>query len=360
MKIRFVSVAVLAITATGVQAQSSTVTTGAQGVNAPAPALSVSPSVFTGAHGKQDRSNKNGEYIYGAFIRPGVALGYDVPGLNVALSYEFEATGNRAAGAIEAKGISDNSQIQHHPVAKLTAGSGNWKFNALVDGLFTLRTSASQKNDNNSDIAFLAGMEYSLSKTTSVYTNYNLGRLTNFDSATADSGLVSAVKDRTSKASTSAEKAAAAAEAQKLGGAKAALAGSVGSEPVSTLHAGIVGMKHAFSDKLKLDTYVRAGRISANYEDGDSYAYRFHAHLDFPTPIAELSGFIRYRMNVKDKIGGEVVYQNYALLNAGYELNKSWSVNLENEFAATKDTTGVGGKALNIANENYLGVTYKF
>jgi hypothetical protein len=348
-----VVVATIGLTSSALLAQGE-VTTGAAGINAPASALSFKPYLTIGAHGYQEMQAKSGSYTAGPYTAPGFESTYKNSDVSVGLQYEAEIGSSRGFGEVADKNFSANTYIQHHPALVVSGGSPTWKFNGTIDAVFTLNNEALKLNENKSDINFMAGVEYAITPTLSVTADSWVQRVSYFDTANLDNAYINNVNAKNSTdASTVAEKAI-------VSGAKTAInSASVGQEPSTTLYSGALGIKKSITESLKLTTYVRAGHVNANYVGGSGYAYRFHAHLDFPTPLAKLSGFTRYRMNVTDVKGGEISYQNYNLSQLSYAVTTNWSIIAQNELAITQDTTGAG-KAVKIQNENYVGATYKF
>lgn len=350
MKLRVgVIVASLGLSGSAVLAQGE-VTSGAAGINAPAPALSFEPTITSGMHGTQEIQGKAGSYTGGAFLTPSFESAYKSSAVNITLGYEVELGSSRGFGDTEKKTLSDNSYIQHHPVLSINGGSSVMKFNGVIDATFTLNNSASKLGENKSDIVFVPGIEYWVDPTLAITTDVYVQRVAFFDGSTVDADLANNIKSSTN---------ASQEKKDAVESAKMAVGLTAGQEPLTTLYAGAIGIKKKFSDTLKLTTYARAGHRVANYVGGEAKAYRLHAHLDFETPIANLSGFTRCRLNVYDVKGGEVSYLPYNLTQLSYALNKNWSILAQNELQVTKDTTGQG-KAVKIENENYVGAAYKF
>lgn len=351
MKLRVgVIVASLGISSSAVLAQGE-VTSAAGSINAPAPSLTFNPSIASGMHGVQEISGKSGSYTAGPFLTPSFESSYKSPSLTVGLDYEVEIGSSRGFGDTEDKTFAGNTYIQHHPVLKINGGPSKIKFNGVIDWTFTLNNSAAKLGENKSDLGIVPGITYDVDPSLTLTADAWVQRVNYFDGATVDADVANNVKS--SKEGVSEEQKAAFASAKKAIGLTA------GQSPMTTLYAGSVGLKKKFTDSLKLTVYARAGHRVANYVGGEAKAYRLHAHLDFATPIANLTGFTRCRLNVYDTKGGEIAYQPYNLSQLSYEISRNWSVVAQNELAITKDTTG-NGKAVKIENENYLGASYKF
>jgi hypothetical protein len=352
MKLRVgLTVAMLGLSSSALLAQGE-VTTGAAGVNAPAAALSFNPYIMTGLHGTQANQAKNGTYTGGVFITPSFETGYKSPSLKVGLVYEPQITSGRGFGDTTDKSIGGNTYIEHHPTFTINGGPSRLKFNGVVDAIITMNQAAAKSGENKTDLSIIPGVEYWVDPTFAITADAWVQRVTYFDTTNVDGGLAGSIKSSTA-ADAPAKKAA--LEKTKT----AADFSSVGSEPTTTLYAGAIGIKKSFSETLKLTSYIRAGHRASNYTEGDAKYYRAHAHLDFATPVANLSGFVRLRLNVYDAKAGEITYQPYDLVQLSYDLGSGWSVFAQNEMAITKDTTGAG-KPVSVENENYLGATYKF
>lgn len=324
-----------ALKAQSAPSQSQPTTTAVSGsTNAPASALTLAPSILTGVKTTNSGQVSGGgdEGTFGPFVRPSVAAKYADQKIKLGLSYEFETSAGR--GFADSKvGLSDTAYFKHNPVLSFSGNvQPNWKINSTLDMLWDLR--AGDQKENRSEIYANPEIERVITPRVSLSVGYVLHRITNFDST-----LVREAGDKS--------------------GLKAAVnTASIGQEPQTTLHAGIITNRIDLAEGTKLTTYVRAGKKIGNTAGATAYAYRFQTHLNLATPVKGLSAVARYRLNVEDVKNAKINYYNLARVELAYELSSNWSLNLENEFIAAQSTKA-GSKA-QYENENYAGVTYSF
>lgn len=328
--------------ASGLKAQATTQTTttttpasvsaSSNNVNAPASAVSFSPSLTVGARTFSSGGIGNGQNstTFGPFARPEAALKYSNSNVKVGLSYEFEATGGKGFGASNDQ-ISDTAYFKHEPILTVSGGlTPALKLNGVIDAAFWLYNKA--QKDNLSDIVVASDIEYALTPTVSASIGYLMQRKTNFD------------------ASLSSEK--------NAGKFAAVDTSSIGQEPLSTLHVGVLTTKIKLGEGNKLTTLIRAGKKLGNTAGSEAYSYRFQTHLDFTGPIPALSGALRYRVNVEDVKGANINYYQLGRVELNYALSTNWKAVLANEFVALQSTTA--GKKAAYENENYVGASYSF
>jgi len=315
----------------------------AEGLNAPASAVSFSPSVATGLRSYMSGSfsNNSSANTVGPYVTPALELSYKNPSVTTTLTYGAEITSARGYGGGltgDDRTFSNNTYIEHNPNLVISGGvSENWKINTMAD--LVIHTDTTQTSETVYKLTFTPDVEFKLNPSLSISAGYLLYRESNFDSS---------VQSPVAAGEGAADKPTFAAVAPTANG----------ETPYKQLHAGIVTAKAKLSDEVKLTTYARAGKLSSNVADKAGYAYRLNADLSTPTPINDLSAQIRYRLNVEDIKGADINYYNMGRLILAYELSTVWSLDLQNTFVVSQKTTKTSKAAYE--NESYLGGTFKF
>ncbi|MBN8555339.1 MAG: hypothetical protein J0L93_07840 [Deltaproteobacteria bacterium] len=325
-------------------AQSAAVSGTVSPQNAPKSELVASPSITSGVHSVIEgnfSSNKSGNSnTVGPYLSPAINLAYTIDQVKAGINFELEMGTSRGFGSEKNgnRSFSDNTYMDHHPVVTLSVGKTT-KFNFLADMLWHVDTKA---NANNfSDLFFNPEVEHRLNPQLAFAVGYVQHRVSKYDTAAVSPTSLNS----------------------EVGGsvAKPAILPN-NNAPVNILNAGVVTARVKLSETAKVETYVRAGRLTTNArKNGEDLisanSYRFQT--DFTSkPASKLSLALRYRLNIDDRKANFVTVLNRGRIIAEYALTNAWTLSLNNTFDAITNPAR-NSKAV-FGNEQYVGLGYAF
>jgi hypothetical protein len=339
--------AVLATLSTTASAQS--ITTGSEGVNAPAASSTITPAIATGMRSVLSgrfADNKENNNSVGPFLTPSFDLNYKSAQLALNVFYELEMSTARVfgKGVSGSRSMTENSYFYHHPV--LTAAfafAPNWSLVNLTEGTAMM---SAKDGDKSVGVTSIFDIERKINSNLSIAVGYRLDYSSKFGQlieGVGQASTLSAVEGRAALASLSP-----AVQAQNP---------NFGENPGSIIHSGIVTAKTKLG-KIGYKTYAQAGQGTAKGPSNSTfYFYRWNNDVSV-SPVRNLDLALRYRLNISNPEGAEKgSIGNVGRVIANYALTSQVSVDLSNTFTASQSRDN---EAATYENENYLGVSYKF
>jgi len=320
----------------------SNVTATAGNTNAPASIANIEPAIGAGMRNYNEGTvtgSSNDANEVGAYVTPKFTLSYKGPVLGIAFDNEFEMFTGRGYGDGKSdKGLGQNSYFQLHPMPVVTLKlSDNWSLKSTNDISYKMHTS------NDGKIIEITSIETVENK---INSNLTLAAGYRVDYASSYGKIVGATLELnkgTEKAST-----------------VKSVTANVGDNPTTMIHSAFVQAAIKFNDVVSYKVYLQAGKRS-DAKETNSTANRFRMNNDvtLANAIPNTDIALRYRIQMQEPNGAKkATWLQLGRVVAGYNLSKTLTLELANEFAT--ETKLTAGEDSTYSNENYLGVTYKF
>lgn len=348
MNVKFISSIAVAsiVVASGVSAQSSTISTGSANINAPKTSLSVTPGIASGVKsvlkGNMADSQKNNNTV-GPFLTPSVTIDYKNSTFDFNLAYELEMNTSKAFGkGATQKGFTKNSYFEHHPVSQAAFKfNSDWALKNMTEVTIDMFTDEAPKSKSEMGITSITQIENKVNSTFTILAGHRLDYTSQYDETVATPDRLSSVPKNQWSATDRASNP------------------NAGQNPSDILNSGILQAKVKFNDSVNLSSYLMAGQ-GTEYAETNSkyYFYRTNNDLNI-SAIKDLDLALRARVSYYNPKGNDDgLIQPLGRVIANYALAKNWSLDITNTFK-WNDVLGSNAKTT-YENENYAGVSYKF
>jgi hypothetical protein len=297
--------------------------------------ISLSPSIEAGARsflsGKFDGTGESN--TFGPYMTPSIELGIENDAYSISASYTLEMGTAKGFGKAK-KNFDQNKYFQHNPSVFASANlSPEWKTSLIAD--FTYKTGQKSVKSNYLETFLLPEVSRKINDSLTLQAGYVFYNKNKLDS------IISSQKGADGKFAV-----------------VAAGTGASGTNPKTTLHAGIVTAKVKLTDSVSLKSYARLGRKLVNGGGAAKTTYRLNNDLSTGTPLKNLKLKLRYRVNVEksDKAAADWYHLGHVIAN--YKITNNWAAVMTNTFSAYQGN--FMKSTFEYENENYIGAKFAF